>query len=164
MNMKIGRYGQSGFTLVEMVAVVIILAVLAANAIPRFANLSGDARQSSVNGLAGGLRSAISLTKTKWLVANSAALNTVDMNGTGVSVVNVTTTTPVSSTANLGLPLMTAAGIDNILDAINGFTSAQAATGETWWPTGVTTSTTCYVEFNSATGVVIASATTAGCA
>ena len=155
---------QSGFTLIEMVAVIIILAIMAATALPRFANLSGEARVSSINGLGGGLRSAIALAKSKWLVANSGALDTIDMNGTNVSVINVATASPQSTTVNMGIPLMTAAGIDNILDSMAGYTSAQAATGETWWPTGVTTSTTCYVEFNSATGVVTVSGTTAGCA
>ena len=54
---------QKGFTLIELVIVIVILGILAAAALPRFADLSSDARISSVNGLAGGLRSAAAIAK-----------------------------------------------------------------------------------------------------
>jgi len=49
---------QSGFTLIELVMVIVILGILAASAIPKFVDVSGDARQSAVSGLAGALGSA----------------------------------------------------------------------------------------------------------
>lgn len=154
---------QSGFTLIEMVAVIIILAIMAATALPRFANLSSEARVSSINGLAGGLRSAVALVKSKWLVANSANLAVVDMNGTNITVISAGVADPVSTSANLGNPLYTAAGIDTILDALSGYTSGASTNGEAWWPTGVTTSSTCFAEYNSGTGVVTVTASTLGC-
>jgi len=49
---------QSGFTLIELVMVIVILGILAASAIPKFVDVSGDARQSAVSGIAGALGSA----------------------------------------------------------------------------------------------------------
>ncbi len=52
---------QRGFTLIELVLIIIILGVLAAVAIPRFVNLQNDAIASANMGYVGGLRSGISV-------------------------------------------------------------------------------------------------------
>ena len=49
---------QRGFTLIELVMVIVILGVLAAVAIPRFVDLKSDAEQAAVDGVAGALSSA----------------------------------------------------------------------------------------------------------
>lgn len=48
---------QSGFTLIELVMVIVILGILAAVAVPKFIDLEGTARQAAVDGIAGGLGS-----------------------------------------------------------------------------------------------------------
>ena len=57
--MKLSSSRTSGFTLVELVIVIIVLGVLAAVAIPRFFDFTTDARQSACKGALGGVRSAI---------------------------------------------------------------------------------------------------------
>lgn len=56
---------QKGFTIIELVVVIVILGILAAVAFPKFQDLSGDARQAVVNGAAAALKSAAVITYAK---------------------------------------------------------------------------------------------------
>jgi len=67
---------QRGFTLIELIVVIVILGILAATALPRFINIQSDARIAAVQGMAGALRSAQSVVQAKWFVAGSSGLNT----------------------------------------------------------------------------------------
>ena len=153
-------HSQSGFTLIEMVAVIIILAIMAATALPRFINLSQDARLSALQGLAGGLRSAAALAKSQWLASNSGTAAAISMGGVTVGVYTVTTA-PIS--AMMGYPTATVSGIVEALDITTGFDSGVDATGFGWifWPTGVATSTSCFAHYLS--GTVTVSANAVGC-
>ena len=61
---------QAGFTLIELVMVIVILGILAAVALPKFVNLSGDAKQAALSGYAGALASANAINVSGCAVSN----------------------------------------------------------------------------------------------
>ena len=133
---------QSGFTMIELVVVIVILGILAAFAVPQFANLRGEARAAGVNGISGGLRGAVAVARSKYQVVNNLTATTVDMDGTSVTVAAAT-----------GIPAGTAGGIGAALQDSSGFTiDYTVPTAVTFRPSGG--SATCQASYNGTTGVV----------
>ena len=68
-----GYVKQEGFTLIELIVVIVILGILAVTAAPKFIDLQGDARASALQGLAGAMKGAATLVHGKALVANKVS-------------------------------------------------------------------------------------------
>ncbi len=125
----------AGFTLIELVIVIIILGILAVTAAPKFLNLQKDARTSTLNGLKAAMESSSSIVYSKAVIkgletSSAAAVDGID--------------------TKYGYPTATADGIGNALDLSTGdWASGASSTGFAFWPADLAsgTSASCNVNY-----------------
>ena len=138
---------QTGFTLIELIVVLVVLGILAAVAIPRYVSYTTEARAASMNGLAGALRSSVALVQSKYVATGQTTSPVTLMDGSTVAV---------TTGAGGGVPTVAVAGIEAALNQ-SGF-AFTAATGTWNFASGAVAN--CNVVY-AATGAV--TVTTTGC-
>ena len=113
-----------GFTLIELVIVIVIFGIFSAIAIPKFKSATSNTRIANLNGLAGGIRSATALAKEQYRIKGDSTLSAVSMNDQEVGVV-----------AGNGHPNATATGIQAALNNIDGFNITHSGGVSIFQPT-----------------------------
>lgn len=77
---------QSGFTIIELVVVIILLGIMAATALPRFMDVTDEAHASVVDGVQGGLQSGMALYRAEWIAEGQANASSADADWGGLRV------------------------------------------------------------------------------
>jgi MSHA pilin protein MshB len=144
-----------GFTLIELVVVILILSVLAATALPKFMDVTSKAHKAAVAGAGGGLGSAVALVHAQW-VANGSTGAVDDVLGFGAGDIDVNANGWPMNTTN-GAPLGSDA---HCVELWNGVmqnppsVAATTATGEDY--AAVFAGTTCTFTYQPDTSRIIA--------
>ncbi|MEZ8877959.1 MULTISPECIES: type II secretion system protein [Vibrio] len=141
---------QGGFTLIELVVVIVILGILAVTAAPRFLNLQGDARASSLQGLKGAMSGAAGIVYGK--AAIKGVESKVSASVDGIAVV-------------YGYPKATLDGIGLAVEglkadwtnSVSGATLISTFKADTATATDAASivATNCYVQYNQATSTAV---------
>ncbi len=133
---KLPAKSQAGFTLIELVMVIVILGILAAIALPKFVDLQKDARVASVNAARGALASISAMSHAKYLV-DPASL-TFNAEGTTITFATAVLSGYPKADANLA----TAAGL-----SANDYTITVAGTTLTVSPVSAPAASMCKVVY-----------------
>ena len=78
------RFKNKGFTLIELIIVIVLLGLLAAAALPKFSDLETKARAASEDGVIGAFRSATAIAHADWLANNKSS--TITLEGTTITM------------------------------------------------------------------------------
>jgi MSHA pilin protein MshA len=119
------RKHQSGFTLIELIIVIVILGILAVTAAPKFLDVTDQANAAATSGIQGNVAASANVVRAAWLLAGSTG-TTATIDGEVITVENASGT--ATSTAN-GYPTAVLAGIGRSIDISSSWSQGAGASG-----------------------------------
>lgn len=147
---------QGGFTLIELVVVIVILGILAVTAAPRFLNLQNDARESALQGLKGALDGASGIVFGKAAIEGKETIDSSSVEG-------VATVYGYPAASETGIvKAVTGFNDDWAWAQVSGGSSVVAtfvrdglAKGQNSGKESTITGTSCYIQYNQATSSAV---------
>lgn len=130
---------QKGFTMIELIIVIALLGILAAFALPRFANFTTQAASATRAGIVSSLNSSIGIAHSQWIANGSTGTVTLDGSSTPITM-------NASGYPDIGTTYATAAQCQTLLPALVfglsanltvGFTAPNCTVSGTGWTTPV---------------------------
>jgi len=155
LTMKnIANKQQQGFTLIELVIVIVILGILAATAAPKFIDLTGDARSSVMSAVQGSINSATSIAHSKALIAGkTSGTDTIVIGSKYYALVNGYPAAQ-SLGAKDGTSALNALGIKGLVELESGsdVTVDETNNPAVFTHSKATTPASCKVDYTESTG------------
>ncbi|MDX1677891.1 prepilin-type N-terminal cleavage/methylation domain-containing protein [Arsukibacterium sp.] len=137
------KRNQAGFTLIELIIVIVILGILAVTAAPKFLDFGSDARNSVLQGVKGSLESAGSLVYGKAIIAGVQGAATSSLTDPVINIV-------------YGYPAATEASLKAAAELTDFQFNTPASAGDpiriAAEAAGLVDATACYVQYAQATG------------
>ena len=162
---------QQGFTLIELIIVIVILGILAVTASPKFLNLQGDANASTLQGVKGSVDSAMRIIHGKSIIAGTQKIAKAN---TPADIESVKISYGYPTAAEDGIIAALDISVDNTGANLSDFNFKVSSTGDVAYiyangsvdPTAATDPGTCYVKYTEASSATVAAkveVTSTGC-
>ncbi|HVP07495.1 MAG TPA: prepilin-type N-terminal cleavage/methylation domain-containing protein [Candidatus Acidoferrum sp.] len=132
--MHLSRLSENrGFTLIELVIIIVILGILAAVAIPKYQDITAQAKEAACRGALGGLRSGISIYYANQAVTTGTATwpTLVQLSSIGTVMAQAIPKNPYQLSTNAPDSIVTGVTKGTIVGARGGW-AYDAATGNIW--------------------------------